>query len=331
MKFLPKSLKASLRWAILGGTLFFLGATLKKHWQEVVAIRLDAAALAILVVALGVTLLSHIWAAWVWTWVLRLLRADASAATTRECPATEGNLSPIWLIQVYLRTNLAKYLPGNVWHFYGRVRAVMAVGVGTGIALLSVVMEPLLMAAAALLLALLGQQQGHWGWQLLSLMGVLLIIHPRCLNPVLQRAARLKATALGNSTVQARYLVIHRYPLGPLLGELGFLGLRGLGFCLTLVALAPIALDQLLGIISAFSFAWLLGLLVPGAPGGLGIFEATAIALLGQQFSAGILLSAVALYRLISVLAETLGAGLVWLDSTGVLLPPVMTQAKREG
>lgn len=322
MQFLQKSLKGFLRWAILGGTLFFLGATLKKHWQEVVAIRLDGSALAILVVALGVTLLSHIWAAWVWTWLLKLLRAERHA--------TEGTLHPTWLIQVYLRTNLAKYLPGNVWHFYGRIRAVMAAGVGTGIALLSVVMEPLLMAAAALLIALLGRQQGNWGWQLLSLIGVLLIIHPRCFNPVLQRAAQLKAKALGNSTVQTSNLMIHRYPLEPLLGELGFLGLRGLGFCLTLLALAPIAWDQLPTVISAFSFAWLLGLIVPGAPGGLGIFEATAIALLGQYYSPGILLSTVALYRLISVLAETLGAGLVWLDSTGVLFPLRLAQSKTE-
>ncbi len=116
----------------------------------------------------------------------------------------------------------------------------------------------------------------------------------------------------------------------PLLGELGFLGLRGLGFCLTLLALAPIAWDQLPTVISAFSFAWLLGLIVPGAPGGLGIFEATAIALLGQYYSPGILLSTVALYRLISVLAETLGAGLVWLDSTGVLFPLRLAQSKTE-
>jgi len=320
MQSFKKILKAYLRWFILGATLFFLGATLKKHWQEVIAIRLDATALAILVIALGVTLLSHIWAAWVWTWLLKLLRAD------RALP--EGELHPAWLIQVYLRTNLAKYLPGNVWHFYGRIRAVMAVGVTTGIALLSVVMEPLLMAAAALLIALLGRQQGNWGWQLLSLLGVLLIIHPRCLNPVLQRVARLKAKALDNGSFQTSHLTIHRYPLGPLLGELGFLGLRGLGFGLTLLALAPIAIDQVPTLLSAFSFAWLLGLIVPGAPGGLGIFEATAIALLGQHYSAGVLLSTVALYRLISVLAETLGAGLVWLDSTGALIPARLAHPK---
>ncbi|WP_448560967.1 UPF0104 family protein [Trichothermofontia sp.] len=328
MPSLQKALKASLRWFIVGGTLFFLAATLSNNWQEVVAIRLDAAALAILVIALGVTLLSHIWAAWVWTRLLQRLRADAAAGTRRDRLVSEGALHPNWLIQIYLRTNLAKYLPGNVWHFYGRIRAVMAAGVSTGIALLSVVLEPLLMAAAALLIALLGRQQGNWGWQLLSLIGVLLMIHPHFLNPVLQRAAQLKAKALGNSMAQASTFIIHRYPLGPLLGELGFLALRGLGFCLTLLALAPIAFDQLPGVISAFSFAWLLGLIVPGAPGGLGIFEATVITLLGQQYSAGILLSTVALYRLISILAETLGAGLVWLDSMGVFLPARLAHPK---
>jgi hypothetical protein len=65
---------------------------------------------------------------------------------------------------------------------------------------------------------------------------------------------------------------------------------------------------------SAFSLAWLLGLVVPGAPGGLGIFEATAIALLDRFFSPGSLLAIVALYRLVSVTSEALGAILAWLD-----------------
>ncbi|WP_354635191.1 hypothetical protein [Planktothricoides raciborskii] len=42
-------------------------------------------------------------------------------------------------------------------------------------------------------------------------------------------------------------------------------------------------------VLSAFSFAWLLGLVLPGAPGGIGIFEATAIALLQNNFPPGIL------------------------------------------
>jgi uncharacterized membrane protein YbhN (UPF0104 family) len=39
------------------------------------------------------------------------------------------------------------------------------------------------------------------------------------------------------------------------------------------------------------------------------VFEATAIALIGEPFSDGLVLSSVALYRLISTSAEALGAG----------------------
>jgi glycosyltransferase 2 family protein len=63
-------------------------------------------------------------------------------------------------------------------------------------------------------------------------------------------------------------------------------------------------------IFSAFSFAWMLGLVVPGAPGGIGVFEATAIALLNSQIPTGTIIGGVALYRMISILAEVSGAGL---------------------
>ena len=56
------------------------------------------------------------------------------------------------------------------------------------------------------------------------------------------------------------------------------------------------------------------GFVVPGAPGGLGVFEATAIALLQYHFPAAIVISAIALYRLMSIIAETAAAGLAWLD-----------------
>jgi uncharacterized membrane protein YbhN (UPF0104 family) len=107
---------------------------------------------------------------------------------------------------------------------------------------------------------------------------------------------------------------LKRYPLVPLLGEVGFLVLRSAGFVFTFLAISSVLPGQLPLLLSAFSLAWLLGLVVPGAPGGIGVFEATAIALLGQTYSPGLLLSVVALYRLVSVLAEVAGASLSWLD-----------------
>lgn len=164
------------------------------------------------------------------------------------------------------------------------------------------------MAAAALAIALLGHQSGNWPLQALILTAVLSGIHPRILNPLLQVASRMKGKSQQSPEEPAPTLQLKRYPLFPLLGEVGFVLLRATGFMLTLLALSPIAPDQVPILMSGFSFAWLLGLIVPGAPGGIGVFEATAIALL-HQFPAGIILGAVALYRLVSILAEAIGAG----------------------
>ena len=136
-KSLLARIKPYLRWVILGGTLFFIVKTLKDHWQEVTAIQVASSAWYWFAAAFVVTLAAHVWSGWVWHWILALFHQ----------PQTGW-----WSTPVYLKTNVAKYLPGNVWHFFGRVRALQKVGAPTGTAVLAVVMEPLLMAVAALVL-----------------------------------------------------------------------------------------------------------------------------------------------------------------------------------
>lgn len=337
-----KRLKPYLRWVILGAMVMFLAAALRRHWQDVAVIRVDGAGWACVAIALGITLVAHVWSGWVWSWILCDLNQPVPGS---------------WGVAVYLKTNIAKYLPGNVWHFYGRVWSTHAIGIPLATATLSVLLEPLLMAAAALAIALLSQRQANWLWQLGSLVLILAIVHPRLLNPPLQYLQRTKGRltapsqsrdrplsidpshqdlsgadpaepvlappALTDPTVDrpatdpsAVPLQLHRYPLRPFLGELGFVLLRSVGFLLTVQALQPLAIAQLPLLISAFGFAWLLGLIIPGAPGGLGVFEVTAIAILqqgGSSINTGVLLSAVALYRLVSIGAEAGGAALVWL------------------
>jgi uncharacterized membrane protein YbhN (UPF0104 family) len=298
MLILQSRLKPVLRWLILGAVLFFLLKTLQTHWREVASLRIDAAGLACLAIALGITLLAHIFAGYVWAWIFKDLAHPMAGA---------------WGAQVYLKTNIAKYLPGNVWHFYGRVSAATKVGIPVEAATLSVVLEPLLMAAAACILAIVGIQQlvthsnSIFGLQLLVPILILCGIHPKFFNPVLKRVSKLKKNT-------SQTLRIHRYPLVPLLGEIGFLGLRSLGFILTLSAITPIDPTSFSLLIGAFSWAWLLGLITPGLPGGVGVFEAVILALLGQHFPAGEILGVVALYRLVNTIAEGLGAGLVVLD-----------------
>jgi uncharacterized membrane protein YbhN (UPF0104 family) len=299
-------MKKIFRWLILGGTLFFLLKAFKDNWLGVSAIRINITGWLILGTATSVTLLAHIWAGWIWTWVLKELNQSVSS---------------IEFIQVYLKTNIAKYLPGNVWHYYGRIIAAKNANIPTNIATLSVLLEPLLMLAAALIIILLFASQivvNNWKTnlvilQLLGLIIILGILHPWFLNPTIQLLDRWKNKKSQPENQLIDSFIINRYPVKPLLGEIVFLGLRGAGFILTMLAINSLTWQQIPLLFGTFSCAWVMGLIVPGAPGGLGVFETIAILLLQYHFPAALVISAIALYRLISILAETTGAAIAWL------------------
>lgn len=295
MKDILVRIKPYLRWFILGGVLFFLVQTIKERWIEVAAIRVDASSWLILAIAVIITIIAHVWSGWVWIWIVAIFKQPLGVK--------EG-------IRVYLVTNIAKYSPGNIWHFYGRISAVSKKGGSRGAATLSVLLEPLLMAAAALLIGLVSSMWSetiNWDlrWlQVTGLVAILIGIQPRILNILLHRLSRSKNKA---DATAAEAIELTKYPLVPFLGEMGFVILRGIGFVLTFVALQTVTWQQIPQLFTSFSFAWLLGLIVPGAPGGLGIFEVTAYGLLdNSQFPSEI--AAVAFYRLISILAEAIAA-----------------------
>jgi len=299
MKKVLSGIKPYLRWIILGITLFFLAKTLKDNWEQVLEIRISDSGWVSLGTALIVTTMAHVWSGVVWFWIIKEFHQRVSLR---------------WAIRVYLLTNVAKYLPGNIWHFYGRINATKQVGVPVETAILSVLIEPLLMAAAALGVALLGSTQESWFLQFLCFFAVISIVHPRILNPVIKYLAKIKLKVIKSDLEPVTELKLKRYPLKPFVGEICFVLIRGSGFLFTILAFNSVELNQVFLIFSAFSLAWLLGLVVPGAPGGVGVFEATALALLEQKFSPGIVLSAVAFYRLISIVAEIFAAGLAWLE-----------------
>ncbi|MEG3835715.1 UPF0104 family protein [Microcoleus sp. AT8-B1] len=322
-------LKPYLRYLILGGTFLFIAKAFLTHWREVANIQIRAESFPLLAIALGVTLLSLIFVGWVWMLILREFRQPVTAA---------------WAIQVFLKTNIAKYLPGNIWHFWGRILDAKKAGIFPKAATLSVLLEPLLMASAGVLIGLICFDKFNWFLRIVGCAAILTAIHPRILNPIVLFVERLKlsknngensevgedrgerqtlrlesTSTLTKKTSSVKSnrkinLPIKRYPLVPLIGQICFIGLRGCGFLLTVMALTPVEFSNIPNLFGAFCFAFVVGLVVPGAPGGMGVFEATAIALLSDRFSTGIILGAVALYRIISILADVSGAFLAKLD-----------------
>jgi glycosyltransferase 2 family protein len=295
--------------------LIFLGRNVYGHWQGLAAISLGQQSWQLLGIATLITLLAHGWAGYIWWQTLKFLHQDL--------PLQQ-------ILPIYLKTNIAKYLPGNIWHYYGRVWVVTKSGGSGSAAMVSVLLEPLLMAAAALTIALLRISDAFWGLSFLGLGIVLVVLHPVVLNYFLGLLQKIKSRVKSNlqtdlqpqlqalgeedipillATNPSQRQLIAKYPVFLFLAEIGFLQLRFAGFCLVFAAIAPLPILDLQFLFSSFSLSWLAGLVIP-VPAGLGVFESTMLILLQPQFSPAIILPVVGLFRLVSILAELVGAGL---------------------
>ncbi|MDJ0566267.1 MAG: UPF0104 family protein, partial [Microcystis sp. M49629_WE12] len=138
-------LKKFLRWLIIGGTLFFVLSNLKNNWDNVTSVRIENHGWLFLFLALVTTVIAQIWAGWVWTWILKSYQQPIKTSTG---------------IGIYMITNLGKYLPGNIGHFYARIVAINKAGSDWGTASLSVLLELLLLVCAALAIAVIGSGLG---------------------------------------------------------------------------------------------------------------------------------------------------------------------------
>lgn len=291
--------KLMLKVAVMVVTLGFLSWTLIKRWNELGRLDLKEVSITWLIVSSALTLLGHVCNGIAWGAALRALGAKVSA---------------LWSVRVYLQTNIAKYTPGKVWHFYGRILAGQKVGIGRGTILVSVLIESVQLAIIASVLGFglfVVRGQSLQPIHGLTLAAVALIgvfsLKPRFLNRGLRFLTRLrKADLPPDEGVSLRSSLLPAY-----IGTFAFVVIRGLGMYTGFLAFTPAPLDTLPMILGAFSLAWVIGFVVPGPPAGIGIFESVMVLLVGNRFSSAIVLAVVVVYRLTSTAAEAIGAVLV--------------------
>jgi hypothetical protein len=291
----------------------FLLAALGSHGRQMLQLSLDLQGWLWLLLGVGVSLLSLLANALGLGVVLRWLQ-----------------LRPHWLplVALYLNTNLRKYLPGGIWHLTSRLQSLRAADgpletpAGLAIALAAVLLDPLVAAVAALALVVVGGWQG--GLALFALLP-LLLLWPQWLAPLLRQLEERQARRLQVSDALSAELTgqggaamaaaLAGYPLLPLLAQLGFVLLRFGGFACCVFAFDLQASLPWTGWLAGFVLAWTVGLVVPGAPGGLGVFEAALLLRLGTAIPEGPLLAIALSYRLVVSLADLLAAALVQLDA----------------
>lgn len=216
------------------------------------------------------------------------------------------------VVPLFVRSNLLKYLPGGIWHLVERVR-VLRPAIGGGPALAGVILDPLLIVAASVLVVVAG------GWQqglaLLAPWPALLMMS-RWREPLLRRLERSKAAQLQSvwsGPLESEGSGRGGYPWRPLGLQLLFVLCRFAGFWCSVQAFgiqSPAPFTWL----AAFGLAYAVGLVVPGAPGGLGVFEATLLLRLGAAVPEAQLLAVVLSYRLLSTLADVVASGALVAD-----------------
>jgi len=232
-----------------------------------------------------------------WGMALLTLLYTATIATT--AAAWKWQLAAVghratygWTITVLAVTQFGKYLPGNVGHHIGRAGLAIDAGVRMSAALLTIGYELLLAIVAAAHLcaigvllwppaALAGQAWLEHRWTLLALVstgavaGLLLAPHLVAMLTALRGGDRgdARVLSLDLRTIVGSYAM---YVVGQIAVGVGLWGLA--------LALLPAgsAVPSALFFVGAFATSWIAGLVVPGAPAGLGVREVVLAAWLAD-------------------------------------------------
>ncbi|AMP03322.1 hypothetical protein [Collimonas pratensis] len=195
----------------------------------------------------------------------------------------------LWAIKIYGVSQLAKYVPGNVFHLAGRQAMGMAAGGPGKILAKTSLWELGLIAVAGL----------FYGWLVLPL------IFPDF--PSLISFFLLCGTVWGGAYLLSR--IIGSPVAASFLWQIFFLAVSG-GIFAALLRVIRDSLDYhiqtwlLIG--GAYIVAWLAGLVTPGAPAGVGVRELILLLLLNGLVADGDLLRAVLLGRLITIAGDFL-------------------------
>ncbi|WP_175405620.1 lysylphosphatidylglycerol synthase domain-containing protein [Ethanoligenens harbinense] len=212
------------------------------------------------------------------------------------------------VFDIYVRANIAKYLPGNVMHFAGRNMLAQKLSFDQVDVAFSTVLEVAALLVTAVIwsavlsfqsfLSMITDLSRKSGMYLYIVIGVLiLLVAAACL--ILRKKGLLKKYRRFFTPAFARllpklfllYSLTMMIPGGVLSVFLGALG----------VSLTP---TLLLNVIASYMISWVAGYVVIGSPGGIGVRESVMVLLLGPFCGNDIALLAALLLRVASAFGD---------------------------
>ena len=211
------------------------------------------------------------------------------------------------LISFYVLTNVLKYVPGGIWHFFERYNFLKDIS-NPKLAFYSTLVEPYFMLCSSFLLASVGIIFSPFYFLLLI---PLLFLNRKLIYLILQRLETLKGKTISALKInnekyrfEERINIISFFPTKAFLIELLFILSKFIGFIICFYVINFETKYSIFYLLVIFCLSWTIGLIVPTAPGGIGVFEACFLFFVGKSIPQNLILVSLIYFRLISTLAD---------------------------
>ena len=210
-------------------------------------------------------------------------------------------------ISFYVVTNVLKYVPGGIWHFLERYNFLKDIS-NPQLAFYSTLIEPYFMLCSSFLLASVGMIFSPFYFLLLL---PLISLNRKLIYLILRIIEILKSktiTALkiknANYKFNETIKIISFFPSKALFIETLFVLSKFIGFIICLYIVSFDEQYSIFYLLVIFCLSWAIGLVVPTAPGGAGVFEACFLFFVGKNIPQNIIFVSLIYFRLISTSAD---------------------------
>ena len=213
------------------------------------------------------------------------------------------------LVSFYVLTNILKYVPGGVWHFVERFNFIKKIS-NPQIALYSTLIEPYFMLSGSFFLASMGLIFSPFYFFLIF---PLIFLNRKFIFLIFKILWSLKGKVLevlrlpnSKGQFEERINIVSFFPSKALFLEIGFVLSKFIGFYICLNTFYTSNTLNIIFLLVIFSLSWSIGLVVPAAPGGVGVFEACFLLFVGKSIPENIILISLVYFRVISTSADLL-------------------------
>ena len=212
-------------------------------------------------------------------------------------------------IYFYILTNSLKYVPGGVWHFVERFNFLKE-RLNEKLAFYVNLIEPYFMLSASLLLTSLGMVYNTF---FLLFLLPSIFLHRNLIYLII-----IKLQSLKNKSIKIFKINFTRrqfdqeirikslFPFKILSFEILFILFKFFGFIFCFYIFNDLNNLDYLFIFTIFCLSWSLGLIIPAAPGGIGVFEGCFLFLISDDYTQSSLIMTLIIFRLISSCADLL-------------------------